>query len=500
MSEPTYSSEGGWIQGLVQGANNTVVNIFHSGFQALSNVLEPVFKSFIAESVGNDPSLVKIQDQYLVASEQLRLERERLKYEISASDRHLELREQELNLKSWFFSSKLKVIQNCHDEAVKLRLQELQSNWDIQHLPFLLSREETQKQFFQRSEKFWVLLSPSKIICEIQDFRSLDVQIENRLENFVNEYYLSEQIPFPVGCRKIFKEPLEKQQAIHARELLYPVPTLTLQSTITDDEFYITITCPASIDSSYRSSFENQVTLPAWNWESIKQRLELQGKSSRDSIRHIKELIVAFHIVISLYFFDLYCLQIDPYHDLKLLRFLSESAFSEALHQWGEPYKKSLLEFRESVRQKNQQVPACDAADPQENTTDHASYSNSFVDDTGGCIAPIAGAVALAMFLGFCSQIPSGTNPSQTEQDIILPNNALSGAGRRNARGTPGIIVVPPEGVNLRGTPNGQIVGKLYDGNRIVAFESDDSNQWLRVEAQDGSSGWVWSEFVRLEN
>ena len=223
MNAPNYSSQGKWIHGLVQGANNTVVNIFNAGFHALENVLNPVFKSMIPESVRNNSSLLQDQDHYLLKQEEIRIEQARLNHEIHSNEQFVEierkkneLREKEIDLKKWFFDKKLKLIQDFQTETVQLKLQEFQANWDNYHLPFLLSRDETQKLFFQRSDKFWILLAPPRILCDVADFRSLDTQIEHRLEDLVNKHYLSNRIPYPVGCRKIFRDPIERIQAIHA--------------------------------------------------------------------------------------------------------------------------------------------------------------------------------------------------------------------------------------------------------------------------------------------
>jgi hypothetical protein len=487
LSDPNYSTQGKWIYGLVQGANNTVVNIFHTGFQALASILDPVFKGMMPESARNDLSLLQVQDHYLIEQEKLKIERARLRYEISSTEqiieirrREVELQEREFNLKNWFFGNKLRLIQECHAESVQLKLQEFQVSWDVYHLPFLLSREETQKLFFQRIDKFWILLAPPKVLCDISDFRSLDTQIEHRLEDLINRYYLSGRIPYPVGCRKIFRESIERIQAIHTRELLSPIPTLVLHSVVTDQEVFITVTCPRSVDTEHHDLSEYQVSLPSWDWELIKDTLELQGQSSRDSVRCIKELIIAFHVVIALYFSDLYCLNLDPYHDPKLFNFLNESEFPEALQQWVQPYKDSLLEVQEYVRQRVLKTP-------QNNTYTQASaYTSS---DGWESYAPIIGiGIVIAILFGFCSQIPS----------TVSPSDASGGGIVETEQGTPGIIRVDSRGVYLRTTPNGQIVDTLHNGTRINVLGSNNNDHWHQVTTQDGRSGWVWAEFVQL--
>jgi hypothetical protein len=493
LTEPNYSTQGKWIHGLVQGANNTVINIFHTGFNALASILNPAFRSMIPESARNDSNLRQVQDQYLLKQEELRIARTHLNHKMRSSEqiieierKKVELQEKELNLKQWFFRDKLEMIWNCQKETVQLKLQEFQVSWDNYRLPFLISRDETKNLLLQESYRFWILLAPPKILCDVQDFRSLDIQIEHRLDGLVSKYYRSSGISYPVGCRKIFSEPIEKIQAIHARELLAPIPTLVLHSVVTDQEVFMTVTCPSDKSSTSHNASGNQVSLPSWNWELIRDALEQQGQSSRESIRSIKELIIAFHLVLSIYFLDLYCLSLDPYHSPKLFDFLNESDVPEALNNWVAPYQNSLRQIQEGLRQQRKTI--------RDNSD--SAYAGNFTNDWG--YSPfIAIGVGIMFLFAMCSQQSPQTNGDNTGTQSFIDQ-------RQSSQATSARIEVPTstgyEGANLRSVPkdgNKFIIGQVKNGEQVAAYEVSPNGQWRRVKLSDGRSGWVASNFVK---
>lgn len=367
-----------------------------------------------------------------------------------------------------------------------MKCSQFQANWDNYHLPFLLSRDETQKFFSQRSDKFWILLAPPRIRCDVADFSSLDTQIEHRLEYLVNKHYLSNRIPYPVGCRKIFRDPIERIQAIHASELLAPIPTLVLHSVVTDQEVFITVTCPRSTDPNYQNSPDNQISLPSWNWELIKDSLEQQGQSDKESIRCIKELIIAFHIVIAIYFLDLYCLNLDPYHQPKLFDFLKESDFPEALMHWVKPYHDSLLQIQEDVRPRRTLETA------RNNSTSYSNYTHTYSDD-GGCSPIIAIGIVIVLLFAFL-----GHNLSKSGSSV----NTSDRGNNSQQRAKSGVIQNSRPGKNaasLRVAPdqNSKAITKLLNGTSVVLGEVNSDGTWQKVTTKDGKSGWVWAEFIQ---
>ncbi len=505
MSKSQYRSQGGWIQGLVQGANNTVVNIFETGFQALSNVLEPVVKSLVPESVKSRPESAEIHSQYLIKKERLEIEKRRLENEIISDERLIHLKEKELELKDWFFAEKLKIIKTCHIESVQLKWQELQSNWDNLRLPWLLNREETQKQLFRSDVNFWILLSPPKIICNVQEFDSLGIQIEKKLRSLINQHYLIGHLIYPVGCRKIFSEPIEDQQAIHAREILSPLPTLTLQSAITNEDIYITLTCPVDETSSSQHPHDNQIDLPEWNWKSIKKSLETAGTSNEESISFIKELIIAFHVIVSFYFIDLYCIQIYPYHDIRLFHFLDTCASPGVLNQWAKPFKSSLLKIQKNEIERAKRVAK------EESGKSEIDSARSATEDVSPAGVAILVAVGLAALLGFCTQ-PLFRQYAVNEESSIRSPGHISSSDPSGGTGQPSqpggikngqIVIITPIGGDcqpLRESPDqySSKIGCINAGKELIAVSDELQSGWVRVHGSANGVGWVFWEGLSI--
>lgn len=499
LDSQEYNAEGKSINGFVQGENNTVTNIFSLGFEALNESLKRVFYSFIPESVKKETSIVNAEKEYLTKLEELELEREKLNIQIISNEQILEIenskieiQKQEHNLKHWFFGSKLNLIRECHAESVQLKLQEFQVNWDINHLPFFFSREETQNIFFQEGYKLWVLLAPPKIECDIPAFKSLDTKIKRKLKSLIKKYYIPGYMRSPVGFKKVFKEPIEDEHALQTRELLAPIPTLIINSEITDQEVFITVTFPVPIDSDYNYLPENQVSLPSWEWELIYERLKFQDQSDKRRINFIQEIIVALHAVIVLYFSDLFCININPYHSPKLIDFLDEpnSNLKEYLCKWAKPYKDSLLEIRKSEIEKleAQKYNEPEVLQTPQNDSHSASFDNQISYFYQDSISPISigigGFIAL-IFFGLVVSSPNNIDANRCN---------ISNSGRESI----GITQVGLDMLNLRNSPNGQEIAKLQDGICIQVLGLSGDGNWYQVKTQDRVLGWVYAKHVKL--
>jgi hypothetical protein len=476
-----YNNSSTWINGLVQGANNTVTQIFHTGYEAVAS-LTNFIRHLIPDSVQRDASLLAALNQYKTSLKRIDIEREKLKHIVRTDAKYIELREKEielqgreLELKRWFYNQKLSLIQKHHEESVQLKLQEFQNNWDVHRSFFSLSREDTQK-LFQTSGKFWILLSPPKIETSVPGFESLCTKVEHSINQTVSNYYLTASNIYPIGFRQIFDRPITAFEAVHTREFLAPVPTLILSSVVTEHEVYMTLTFPNPIDSYNDSSNDKQISLPSWNWEEMKVSLESTGKSSQDSIHAINSLIAIIHTILAVYFCDIYCLSIDPYHEPKLFDFLQNSGFSEAFQKLVEPYQTYLRQLQESLRRRLSSSP---------------NYDINF--------KTVAALIVLGIMflLGMCN-----SNPSHNSPEVAAVNKSKKIVKKSSKSGIPGIIKANSSGYNavvLRAAPSvkAKEVSKLLNGTDATLWEFSDDNQWRRVTTLNKLSGWVWAKSVQ---
>ncbi|MBE9049008.1 SH3 domain-containing protein [Nostocales cyanobacterium LEGE 11386] len=482
-----YKNSSTWVNGLIQGANNTVNNIFHTGHEVVASITY-LMRSLIPSSIQNNTNLLEVQNKYKVSLERLKIEQEVLKHQIETDGKLIELRNKEielqkkaLDLQQRFLSYKLSLIRQHHAENVQLKLQEFQNHWDVHRLPFSLSREETQKLFFPRIDRFWILLSPPKIENNIPEFRSLYAKVEDKIGSVIKKYYSTASDLYPVGFRQIFARPIDKIQAVHARDLLDPVPTLILSSIITEREVYMTLTLPNSVYSNNSGSDDKQISLPSWDWEQIKASLESTAPNSKENIHSIKELIAIIHAILAIYFCDVYCLSIDPYHTPKFFDFLQDSEFPEAFQKWVEPYQNSLLQLQESLRIKIS----------SSNNTNNIGINNWKYTPA------ILTAIGVIFLLGMCNSI-SSHNSSEVEAvnaskkvAKISRNSGKSGVIKANYSGYTGVV--------LRVSPSikAKEVSKLPNDEDVTLWELSDDGQWRKVTTNDGLSGWVWAKSVR---
>ena len=503
MSNSSYNVNGKTIHSLTQGNNNnTIINNFHNSFQALSKGLKKVFSNILPKTTQESSSLVYLERNYALQREHLDIEKYRLEHEITQANLNYELyqksvviQEQELELKAAYFRDKLTLIRECHDTLIQLKLQEFELNWDLHHSPLILSLAKTCAYLQKDPNCLWILFSPVNLLCSSSSFYSLSTEIDNELEELVNSFYIngssSSSIADPIRYLQIFKKPIEKFTARDIRNQLSPIPTLTLQSEITDDKVLIYVTHPAPFESVDDINDKCQVTLPAWHWKSIKENLESLGYSEEDSLMAVKELIILIHKVIVLYFSDLYLLSLYSYHTPKLFDFLDDSSYSSVLNQWVRPFRTSLQDFQKHVQDRAaQQLHENQNQQPLE----YAS-SSSVIDFEDFQWVPIAiFCFVIMLSLGFCNQQSKRSFPL-----VVQPINETLYKPERY-----GTVQITNQNINsvpnLWTEPNGsQKAGQLNHGDRLTVLALSNDEQWYRVQSRDGQKGWIYGEIVMLD-
>jgi hypothetical protein len=497
-----FSAQGRWIQGLVQGANNTVINIFHSGFESLKHILEPVLRGLVTDLAESHD----IEGHYLVEQEKIRIEREKLSHQIHATQQAIELRQQEYQLRSWFFEEKIKLLQAHHASSIAIKEQEFQVNWDIHHLPLSLSRDEMCKLFWNGGFKFWILWSPITLHSDLPEFKSLDFEVEHNLGEVVKKYYSTTPIQYPLGFKKVFKRAIEDVEALHAKSILSPLPLLIFNTVLTDDKVYIRLTLPGATNHFGGDLPDNQISLPAWNWTEIKESLERNGNDEKSSKRSVKELIILLHVILTLYFADLYCFGIDPCHEPRLFRFLEEPEVPAVLQQWAKPYRDSLSELQEHFRQVRSQPPQPTSTF---STIPISDYSNFELSDLESWL-PFVGILIFLIFgISFCGRRGAENNlvsqpvPQETGAIPAVPNGYQSppSVSELYKYGKPGVIQTHDPRFNaarLRAAPNDKspVVATLDNGTPVAVVRLNNTGTWVEVIAHNNRQGWVWNKYV----
>lgn len=427
-----------------------------------------------------------------------------------AEDRLVQLKEEENKLTQERFEWERSVIQenlilirNSHANALEMNRKKLQSDEDKYYLNLEVSTDDIIGILSQEDGKFLIIPSPPKILRDdIQAFKSLEAEIPPKLKRIIEKYY-GGATKLIIGCRDIFKHPIGETNAQVVGKLIAPIPTLILRSQVTHQHVYIwiAITCPVAVVEAITSqtqTSEQQFTinqdhllLPEWNWMNLKKELEAQGQDCDASSQTILDLISTIHLIVTLFFCDLYCLNLNPSHTPKLFAFLAEPDFPDSLQKWAEPLKSSLVEAQKQIEEELDKIRAAETANlrqvSSENHTDYNDFSHAPI---------IASGIGLMFLFAMCSQQSANVGGNTSVQDSMEQ--------RQSSQATLVQIEVPistgDKIINLRSAPkNGKkfIIGQVRNGEQVTAYEVSPDGQWRQIKLLDGRSGWVSSNFVK---
>lgn len=351
------------------GKNNTIFQVFTSGAEIAKGIAGRLLRRMIPIAFEDDYELLKERNNLIkkeieikqrrvnIDEERFKLEKDKFKHLVSTAleqaardSKLINLKEEENNLlkeeiecKRSFYTAMLQKFSQYQQTLIQLKAAEIQANWDLHHLPLLISREEIQRGF-QRGIGLLILLAPPKVPEGVQGFSNyLEKEVEEALRDVIQFYYSPEKTIYPVDFCKIFKRHIEDVEATNIQKL-FVRPTLILSSTVTDHRVYFTVTYPINGDEDNSSVFGNQYRLPSWNWEELASEIQTQGHNKVASIRAVREVIVIMHVVVAIYFSDLYYLSFDPFHDPKLILFTKE--LPQSMQVWLEPYCASLSQIQ----------------------------------------------------------------------------------------------------------------------------------------------------------
>lgn len=437
-----------------------------------------------------------------IAQERLELEKMDFSRRAYVENRLIQLEEEEKRLQKEKFEweklvaqENLRLIQDSH--AIALKAQ--QNATDQHFLPLEVSRDDTIQILSQDNGKFVIIPSPPEVLRDdLQAFKSLKAEIPPRLKRIIEKYYgeVNESV---IGYRSIFNKSIGEGNASVVGRFIAPIPTLIFHSQVTHQKIFIwvTLTCPvmkeiASQTQTTEPQFHMEINqksflLPEWNWMDLKKEFEAQGQDYDTSSQAILDLISSIHLVVALYFCDLYCLNLNPSHSPKLFAFLAEPDFPLGLQVWSQPLQNSLIETQKKIKEELERLYVSETANLKRNYnyTDFNDFLNPPV---------IASVIGLIFLFAMCSQQShqmTGGN-SSIQRSIEQPQTRT------------GIIWVNRPGENaarLRTAPDlthSKVVTLLRNGTPVVVEEISNDGQWQRVTTREGVSGWVWAEFVAL--
>jgi len=488
--------------------NTNIVNHISPPLEAIKQTLSTAsqwFRSMLPATRPDYSRIVQFDAKYnrtmeRIASDRLELEKMDSSRRAYTETRLIELKEEERRLEKEKFEweksvaqENLRLIQDSHATALKTQ----QNKTDEDYLRLQVSRDNTIQIFSQDNGKFVIIPSPPEVLREdMQAFKSLKAEIPPKLKRTIEKYYggINESV---IGYRSIFNDPIGANSALVVGEFIAPIPTLIFHSQVTYQKIliWVTLTCPLVTNIAPQTQTtepqfhiennQNTFLLPEWNWMNLKKEFEAQGQDHDTSSQAILDLICTIHLIVTLYFCDLYCLNVNPRHSPKLFDFLTEPDFPDGLQAWSQPLQSSLIETQKKIKEELDKIHASEVANLTQN------HNSSYTDFGDFSNVPVIAAIGLMFLFAMCSQQspPHITGVNTGAQNSIKQQQARTGIIQINR---PDVDVA-----NLRSTPNGEVVGKLPNKTRVLLGEISSDGQWQQISTQDGKVGWVWADFVQ---
>ena len=498
--------------------NNTINNHIPSPLETVKAAWSTAaqwFRNMLPETRRNYHNIVQFDVEHNRAMERIAQERLELAEADSsqrayAENRFIQLKEEEKQLNEERFEwekavaqENIRLIRDSHASVLEMSQKKLQAETD-KCLKLEVGRDDIVEILSQEDGKFVVIPSPPKVLRDdLQAFKSLEAEIPYKLKRIIEKYYGggTDEI---IGCKSIFEHPIGENSASIVGKLIAPIPTLILRSQVVYQHVYIwiTITCPViepivSQDQDSEQQFyidthhQKDFPLPGWNWMSLKKELEAQGQDCDTSSQTILELISTIHLIVTLYFCDLYCLNLNPSHSPKLFVFLAEPSFPDGLRKWTEPLQNLLVEAQKQIEEELSEIYTPEMTEPQQ------FRSGDYTDLSDLLSIPAVVSVVLLFLLVMCSQqSPNVPRVSADSQNPTENSQSPQAVATR--------IEVPIstgfDATNLRSAPkfgDEFIIGQVRTGESVTAYEISPDGQWRRIRLPDGRAGWVASNMVR---
>lgn len=331
--------------------SNVLVRLLNASAQHLGERLEQAFggKSshapVLLERVKLDPRYLEAQIKYL-KRKQVR-ERELLSLSTAKVDARIALQEQELQDRRELSLLQRKLMGEWQAKAISIKLNEIQMLWHKDAWFSNISLPDTEQILQRQQHRFLLLVSPPRISKDCPDSFHNNLQIELRkVGEFIDQNYPNYQQVRPVEFYSdYFKDSISDIDVKRLQQILAFVPTAIIYSDISDYEVNLRV--------GFWGPQNNQVfLLPtlAWNWEKVQEELAASGYGQKESLRTIREVIVAIHQLLAAFLADAYYLYIDPNHEPQLFELELELD-----REWIKPYIRVIKQIQQQQREIYQQ-------------------------------------------------------------------------------------------------------------------------------------------------
>jgi hypothetical protein len=245
-------------------------------------------------------------------------QREQVEKALRLRERELQIMEEELTEKRNLSYLYLDILREQEALKIALKIQEIQSNWDLKNWAGIISREEMQKILIegQKKHRLLMMISPPDIEDCPEFNTNLQKEVRSEVKDFLERYYPLNDVCPVEYYGKFFKTSIFDAEVKQLSSDLSPVPTVVIYSDITDQKVYFHVNFWGLEESL-------SVTLP-WNWKEEQQKLMSEGLSEEDSLQTVRQSVVKIHQLVAAFLADLYYLNINPLHQPRLFEMESD--------------------------------------------------------------------------------------------------------------------------------------------------------------------------------
>jgi hypothetical protein len=436
----------------------------------------------------------------IIECERLKLQRIDSSLRAYAENKLIQLKEEEVRLQREKFEwDKLIVeeIQNFQKVIREDQRKKLQSEEDRHSLKLRANRDHIIKILSEDIGKLIIISSPPEVLRDdLQAFKSLEAEIQSKLTRTIEKYYggVSQSV---IGYRSnIFNDSISQTEASIVGESIASVPTLIFHSQVAYQKVFIrvTLTCPlvkevAPQTEAAQSQFDIQVNrktfvLPEWNWMELKKNFEDEGQDCDTSSQSILDLISTIHLIVTLYFCDLYCLNLNPSHSPKLFAFLEEPDFPDSLQVWSQPLKDSLEETQEKIKKDLDRMRDLETSSLRQVSNESYTDSSDFLN-----VPVIASGIGLLFLFTMCSQqSPKVAGDNTSFQNSMEQQTNISIASYAR--------IVQRASVREKALENSRLLAEAEVGD--IATVQEIYGSWIRLKFKSGVDGWVHEQTIEF--
>ncbi|MDZ8051941.1 MAG: GUN4 domain-containing protein [Aulosira sp. ZfuVER01] len=324
----------------------------------LSNLLKTTAASIarklgeIASNYSNSaflPSTVKDDTRYIEAF---------IKYQETADKN---LNELPMQLRSQFSKQLIELLLEWQANQIQHKLKDIRKLLEKNNLATIVNREETYNIVTEGQKRYrlLVLVSPPNVSPNCPSSLQHDLQIElpEKLKAFLNKDYPLNSDLCPVELYgDYFIRSISHADILQIQQILSPIPTVVLHSKITDYEVYFHVNFWHPQNSNIV-----RISLPAWNWEEVKESLQAADNDEIRAIRTIRQIIVTIHQLLAAFISDWYYLHLNHTYEPQLFHLESEFALARWSSDLLRPYMDTIqdiyLQQKQAYQENSQHLP-----------------------------------------------------------------------------------------------------------------------------------------------